>query len=269
MQIELVGCTSSGKTTLLRGILQACRERGIDAVSGYDYVLIKAKLNWVRGYLARTLLIDLVSLINCFWTWRKNYKFYFLTLQILFNLPSSISLFEKLNIARNVFKKVGIYEVICRYVSENQIVLMDEGTLNTANYLFVHIAAEFPPEYFSTFKTLVPLPDAVIYLRQDESVMIERTLVRGHKRIPDGSHELAERFIKRAINTFDELAVNPTVRSRLVIVNNSRDIIVPSENQHCSNQSVVLSVLQAGIDVINNDQLLKRQAYVTSGAYTQ
>ena len=262
MQIELIGCTSSGKTTLLRGILQACRERGIDAVSGYDYVLIKASLNWVRGYLARTLLIDLVSLVNCFWTWRKNYKFYFLTLQILFNLPSSISLFEKLNIARNVFKKVGIYEVICRYASDKQIVLMDEGTLNTANYLFVHVTSERPTEFFSIFERLVPLPDVVIYLKQDESIMIERTLARGHKRIPDGSHELAKCFINRAVATFDELSMNPTIRARLVIVNNDQRVIVPPENHLYSNRNLVLSVLQAGIDLIKNDDSLEKKSYI-------
>ena len=264
MQIELVGCTSSGKTTLLRGILQACRDQGIDAVSGYEYVLMKAHLNWVKGTLMRTLLLDLVSLISCFRTWRKNYEFFILTLKILFKLPSSTSFFVKLNIARNVYKKVGIYEIICRYDSDNQIVLMDEGTLNTANYLFVHVSAERPIEHFSTFKTLVTLPDVVIYLKQEEKVMIERTLIRGHKRIPDGSRELVERFVHRAVTTFDELTVDPSVRSRLVIVSNSQDIVVPPEYQHHSKQSFVLNLLQAGIDVINNDGLPKNKPILNS-----
>ena len=184
MQVELIGCTSAGKSTLAESVLWAYRGIGMDASMGADFVLQQVGLNWVKGKLARTILIDIIALFACLTTWRSNYAFYRFASGVVLGLPVTVSWLERLNIARNTFKKVGIYELVRRGASDRQVVLLDEGTLHTAHYLFVHVSTEPNIADLATFAKLVPLPDVVVHVRQSKSVLIERTLQRGHKRIP-------------------------------------------------------------------------------------
>lgn len=250
MQIELIGCTSAGKSTLVRGILQAGREQGIDILTNDDFVLNLVWLNWVKNKLARTLCMDLIALFACLITWRDIIEFYLFAIRIILRLPPSVAWFEKLNIARNVLKMVGVYEIVLHCGSDQQIVLADEGTLHTAHYLFVHVSVEPNINDISTFVKLVPLPDMVIYVQQDEDILIERTLARKHKRIPDGSHAQVELFIKRATSTFDKLAQHSVVKSRLVVVDSQRNIIIAKDDQNDPLLAKALEIIRAGIDAV-------------------
>ena len=62
MQIELIGCTSAGKSTLAACIVASCRVRGIEVVKSDDFVLERVRLQWIRRRLARTVLMDVLSL---------------------------------------------------------------------------------------------------------------------------------------------------------------------------------------------------------------
>jgi hypothetical protein len=254
MQIELIGCTSAGKSTLLRGILKVCREQEIEALSGDDFVLEQIRLNWVKSYLARTLLVDLFSLFACLLTWRKNLDFYLLTFRTVLRLPATVTWFTKLNIVRNTLKKIGIYEIIQHCDSAEQIVLLDEGTLHTAHYLFVHLSTEPSRLDLSIFARLVPLPDMAIYLRQDEAVLIERTLNRGHKRIPDGSYAKVRLFIKRAVDTFDNLVQHSGVERRLLVVDNQQNLISGQDDQNDPSSAIALKIVRAGISALIDDK---------------
>lgn len=230
MLIELIGCTSAGKSTLARDILRACRERDIELLMGDDFVLKQVRLDWVKGSLARTLLMDLLLSFVCLVTWQNNLEFCAFAGQIILRLP--IGRLEKLNMARNVLKKIGVYEIIRRRGSDQQVVLVDEGTLHAAHYLFVHVSVPPNASDVATFARLAPLPDVAIYVRQSEVVLIERTLKRGHKRIPDCSYAKVEIFIKRAVETFDKLVEQPMIERRLLVVDNQRQhCIRPDEEQ--------------------------------------
>jgi thymidylate kinase len=218
MQIEFIGCTSAGKSTLASKVFQVCREHGLDAYMGDNFVLDQARLNWVQGRLIRTLLIDVISLFVCLASWRGNHEFYQFTLRTLWRLPNTVGWLQKLNIARNTFKKIAIYEIIRHRACDRQVVLLDEGTLHTAHYLFVHVSVEPNTSDLLTFISLVPLPDVVVYIKQSDSVLIERTLARGHKRISQHSYPQVERFVKRAIDVFDVLKQQPAIEERLMVV---------------------------------------------------
>lgn len=252
MIIELFGSTSSGKSTLLEGIIKASHEQGIKAYNAEAYVLGKVRLNWLRGYLPRTLAIDLIALLNSLFAWRRNFDFFYLMATVLLSLPSKTGLFTKLNIARNVLKKIGIYEYIRRNSNDQEIVLMDEGTINTANYLFVHPGVERSDLHFSTFVRTVPLPDVAIYLREDEEILVERTLERGHKRIQNGSAKRVEKFIKLSMDTFETLIQNIRIASRLVIINNHHQIIFSRKCKNLSLEALILKVLQGGLLVVDS-----------------
>ncbi|MFQ5545231.1 MAG: hypothetical protein ACE5FE_04540 [Acidiferrobacterales bacterium] len=69
MQIELMGCTGAGKSTLIRGMLEDCRAGGLVAWRGDDFALQQAGLTGLKDHLGRTLLVDLFSLFGCLLAW--------------------------------------------------------------------------------------------------------------------------------------------------------------------------------------------------------
>ena len=228
MQIELIGCTSAGKSTLTRSILQVSHEQEPGIILGDDFVLKQVRLNWIKSHLPRTFLLNLAGLFACLVTWRNNRKLYLYTTQLLFRLP--INLLEKLNLLRNVLKKIGIYEIIRFRSTDQQVVLVDEGVLQAAHNLFVHVSVEVKTEGLSTFAGLISLPDVIIYFRQPESLLIDRIMKRGHKRIPDRSYGNVVRFVKRAVTTFDKLVQHPAVANRMLVVDGSHDVIMTTND---------------------------------------
>ena len=216
MQIELLGCTGVGKSTLADRMREANVGRGLRVVLGDELVLRRHRLNWVKPYLARTLLIDVLAAGACLATWRGHREFHHFATRVIFGLPTGW--YEKLNLARNVLKKIGIYEIVKRYDAERQIVLVDEGTLHAAHNLFVHLRVEPDPADFETFLRLVPMPDVALLVVESESVVIERTLRRGHPRIPSGSRPDVERFVRLALELFERLAAHASVRERTLLL---------------------------------------------------
>lgn len=245
MQIELIGCTSAGKSTLIGGILQASSQQGLDIFLGDDFVLRQVRLDWINSHLARTLIVDLVALFACLVTWRNNQEYYRFATQTLLQLP--IARFEKLNLFRNVLKKIGIYEIIRFRSNDEQIVLVDEGVLQAAHNLFVHGSVDVEMDKILTFARLIPLPDVVVYLRQPESVLIDRTTERGHKRIPDRTFGNVFRFVNRAVTTFDKLVENPAVASRLLVVDGGQNVVVVANDQDNPLLDRAAKIIQSGI----------------------
>lgn len=242
MQIELIGCTSAGKSTLARSVLQDCRQQGLDIFLGEDFVLKQFRLNWIKSRLLRKLLVNLAGLCACLVTWRKNLEFYLFATQILFQLP--IPRLERLQLLRNVLKRIGMHEIVRFRSTDQQIILVDEGALQTAHNLFVHGSACVKTEILSTFVRLIPLPDVIVYLRQPEPLLIDRTMKRGHKRIPDRSYDYVVPFVKQAVTTFDELVQYPAVENRVMVVNGSQDAITAVGAQDNPVMGLALKIIQ-------------------------
>ena len=251
MLIEIIGCTSAGKSTQARSIFQACRGQGIDIFLGDDFVLRQIRLQWIKINLLRKLLVNLFALFVSLLTWRNNLEFYAFATQFVFQLP--IAWLEKLGLLRNVLKKIGIYEIIRLRSTDQQIILEDEGVLHAAHHLFVHCSIQVKAEHLATFIKLIPLPDVIVYLRQPESLLIDRTMKRGHKRIPVGSYSDVARFIKNAVATFDKLAQYPAVESKLLLVNvnggQNVDIVAPDQDDPLVRKAlkIIQNEMTAGI----------------------
>jgi hypothetical protein len=261
MQIELIGCTGAGKSTLANRIMASCRARGIGVVRSDDFVLERLHLNWVRRRIPRTLLMDVISLWTCLVTWQAKPGLYPFVLRVLTGLRRT-SWFERLNVGRNVLKKIGIHEIIRRHSGDARIVLVDEGSVQAAHNLFVHWSVGVSPGDVARFARLVPLPDITIYVKEHENVLIARTMARGHKRIPGRSSAQVEVFIKRAVETFDLLARQPRLADRLLVVGpgaegNGRPAVGDHPARH-----LALEILQAGVSALRGE----RPARSVSGA---
>lgn len=231
MQIELIGCTSSGKSSLARNLLKSDAQQGFNLVTSYDFVLQWAHLDWIKNHRVRMLLLNVIAFLACLFTWRKNLAFYRFAGGVIARLPHGISLFEKLKIARIAARNVGIFEIVHRNKSDRQVVLADEGTLHIAHYLFVHVSVEPDLSHLDTFIHMVSLPDVAVYIRQPESVLISRASRRGHKRIPEGASVMVNRFIQHGRAVFEELAECSNLADRLVIVNDGEVIQPARESQ--------------------------------------
>lgn len=245
MQIEIIGCTSAGKSSLAGGILAAGRGRSVRTSMADEYVLEQWRLQWLKSRLARTLVMDVLSLLACIATWRNNCAFLRLTLAMVRRLP--VGSFQKANLARNVAKKVGIHEMIRRYSSGEDVVLVDEGTLQSAHYLFVHVSTAAVAEDVASFAKLVPLPDVAVYVTQGERVLVERTLQRGHARLRDPSRETVELFVKRAVAAFDGMWREAVLSGRMALVERGDGVVIGASRQDETVRRAV-NIIQAGID---------------------
>jgi hypothetical protein len=252
MQIELIGCTGAGKSTLAGRIVEGCRARGIEVVKSEDFVLQRVRLQWIKRRLARTVLLDVISLLTCLVTWRTRPGLYRFTFRTIARVRASW--FERLNLARNVFKKIGIHEIIRHHAGDERVVLVDEGSLHAAHNLFVHVSVGVNPADIGTFAGLVPLPDIAIYVREHERVLIERTMARGHKRVPGRSGAQVEVFIRRAIQTFEVLTQQPELVGRLLVVSTEGDVRVRQEQGGHPALSRALEILRVGMGALRGER---------------
>jgi hypothetical protein len=249
VHIELVGCTSAGKSVLTRGIERACVRRGVDVVLNDDLVLGRVFLRWVRGEFLRRRIVDLLSLAACARSWRTHRRLIAFALDASRRAPCSWT--GRLNIARNVLRKVGIFEIVRRSLSDERVVLVDnEGVLQAAHNLFVHASGSSADAEVATFLGLAPLPDAVVYVQEQEAVMVSRTLARGHRRVPEGSVEDARQFVRGAVRVFERLAAEAAVRRRLVVVDARRDVVVAFEGAGDPRLRAAADLVRDGVEAV-------------------
>jgi hypothetical protein len=243
--IELIGCTSAGKSTLASLILQFCRDEGFDVSLGEDFLLDQFHLGQVGNFTARALLVNIISLPVALSNWGKYRHFYSFSFRTITHLQ--IPWREKVYLVRNILKSIGIYEIAHTRADSCQVILLDEGPLHSANALFVHVAAAPPEGELSEFVRVVPFPDAAVYLREREEVLIRRTIARGHKRIQNGNRSEVEQFVQSAIAMFERLSQEPLVQSKLLIVNN-RQVTLPQSDSGSPLQKFILNIIRACLD---------------------
>jgi hypothetical protein len=220
VQIELTGCTSAGKTTLMSRICRVSREQSPDVAAGDEFILGLVRLNGIRSHIARTLVIDFIAGIACLVTIGRYWEFYRFSLCLIIRLRTGW--FERLNLSRNVLKKIGVFETIRQFAPPSKIVVVDEGTLHAAHNLFVHLNSKPTEDDFRTFFRLVPLPEAAVYLKEAAPVLILRTHRRKHPRLRSADVTGKRLFIEQAISTFERLESEPKVRQILLIAEMSR-----------------------------------------------
>src|SRR5512134_2259652 len=112
MHVEVIGCTSSGKTTLTRALERVGRARGLAVWNGDDFVLGTLGLGWIEGEFLRRRVVDAISLPACFRARHAYRDLLRLALGVSRTTPGSWT--ARLNVARNASRKVGIYDIVRR-----------------------------------------------------------------------------------------------------------------------------------------------------------
>ena len=228
MHIELIGSTSAGKTTLAKKMMEAGKNNGVEVSLSDDFMLGQLHLGWVRNEFIRRRLVEITA-FAVWLTCLAKYKdfFGFVTREGKY---SPGSWFYKMNRIRNVIRKIGIYEFISRRSGSQQVVLADnEGILQGVHNLFVHQNSQADLHKIAHYVDLVPLPDVVLYLRQEEDVLVARTIARGHDRVTGSSHDSVVHFIRQAVAVFNEMINIPKIQERLLIVDGQLNIQLEAE----------------------------------------
>jgi hypothetical protein len=222
--LELFGPSSGGKSSLAKRLLTAPRDGRVFTLA-QDRLLERVGLGWLSGHLARTLALDALAALAVLATWRAARAYYAFSAAHAFRGAGSASFGLRLNLLRNAWKAVALRLVAPRFAAPGEVLLMDEGPLQTANYLLVRADGAPSLAAVEAFLAVVPLPDAAVYVRLDEEALVRRTLSRGHPRVHDGSRSASRRFVRNALAAFDRIAAEPRVAERLLL----REALAPSE----------------------------------------
>jgi len=223
MHIDLIGSTSAGKTTLAKKMMEAGKNSGVDVSLSDDFMLEQLYLGWVKNEFFRRRFVEIIAFMIWLTCLAKYKEFFGFVVRESRSSPGSW--FYKMNRIRNVIRKIGIYEFISRRVGSQQVVLADnEGILQGVHNLFVHQNGQADLHKIARYVELVPLPDVVLYLRQEESVLVARTIERGHGRVTENSHDKVVHFVRQAVAVFNELINVPKVQERLLIVDGQLNI---------------------------------------------
>lgn len=219
MIIELMGCTSSGKSTLLQHIIARHRGQSPEVISAKALILRKMGVSWLKNDSGQRILINVVGLA---WSlaFAIQYKTLFgFLLRVLRQIPAEISVSERIKIARIAVRNLGIYHCVKHFDNPECIVILDEGTLHIAHYLFVY--ENVVPDIAQTkqFISQAPLPDGVVFLRVPRICLVERTLARGHARVNSGSEQAAQNFVDHALAVFDCVNQCVELNGKLVTIN--------------------------------------------------
>lgn len=227
MQIELVGCTSAGKSTLATQITDAARAEGIDLLLADEFAVDQLGLGHLRKRWLRAVVVHIVALWGCVSKGRRHARFIKFSYREL--RETKISRRQQWNQLRKVLKQLGRYEVIRGGRQSQTPVLVDEGTLHAAHNLFIHAGCEFDSDHVQQFAEIVPLPDVVIYVRQREDVLVERTLKRGHPRISDPTRQSVEKFVRQAVLAFEQLSEHERISPRMIVVQDGMVVSRPMD----------------------------------------
>ena len=212
--LELFGPSSGGKSSLATRLVAGGGGPGFTHAE--DRLLARVGLGWVPAGLPRSLVLHAVAALGVLVTWREGRAFYrFAAAEALHGAwPASRRL--RLHLLRNAWKAAAIRLLAPRLAGPGELLLMDEGPLQTANYLLVHHSVAPSAAVLETFLRVVPLPDAAAYVRVSEAELVSRTLARTHPRVPAGSPAASARFVAHALAVFERVAAEPRVHERLV-----------------------------------------------------
>ena len=223
MIVEFIGCTGAGKTTLIKEVQRRLARKAEVAIS-FDLVAERMGVRGVTSRTAKNLIAELVGFPFFLRSLNRHKAYIVFALRMLARQATN-STFFTINNLRSLERKIGVYE-ITRRADHNRIILVDEGTVLSAHNIFVFTDAVYTREEIARFAGLVPLPDAILYIKAPVDILVQRSLLRTDppREMKSKSPALVEKYVKRAVTVFDQLVEAENIQRRTLIVE-SPDLI--------------------------------------------
>lgn len=217
MIIEFIGCTGVGKTTLISEV-QNRLAKTTPVTTSFELIATPLGLNHVSSRMFRNFIQEIVVLPIFIRRLRRNKSIIAYAVRML-RRHADLSIFT-INNLRGIERKIGVYEKISAY-KDNQIILVDEGTVHLAHKIFVFNNAGYTCDEIAGFARLIPVPDLIVYVRAPVENLIQRTLNRSDppREIRKNQH-LTEEYIYRAVAMFEQIILTENIKSRLLVVEN-------------------------------------------------
>lgn len=218
MIVEFIGTTGAGKTTLIKEV-KLRLSKSAQVTTSFDLIASPLGLGGVTHPTARNLIQELIGLPFFLQSLYRHRAYVDLYLRLLARQEKySFFMFNNL---RSLERKLGVFETINRN-KQDQIILVDEGTVLSAHHVFVFTNVRYTIEEISRFASVLPLPDLIVYLR----VPMEDLLGRSQQR-PDPprmmrlkDHAQNEIYLRRAVTVFEQLVITEQIQNRVLIVDN-------------------------------------------------
>ena len=218
MIVEVLGCTSSGKSTLIRKLLAEVSHKDVSLTS----------LSVKRTNLLWLLISDLVLLLS-FMIFSKHQVSVFRFLKIC--LKRNDSLWMRVNLFRNFITKQGEFQLARRRVSE--IILMDEGCLHAFSNIFSHYDDSLDIVNATCLIELVPKPDVILRIVAPEEIVVARAKNRPDPPWPD-LEDKQWRCIFRHTESLYQMILNKLEVIPVITVN-SLDMNIPNVIRQLNN----------------------------------
>ena len=217
MIVEFIGSTGAGKTTLISEV-QRRLATTTKVTTPFELIATRLGLGNVTSRTARNLIQEFYGfwyLIRLLPRHRATITF---SLRMLARKSDSKIL--TFNNLRSLVRKIGVYEILRR--QQDEIILVDEGTVLLAHVLFIYNKAYYTQEEIIEFASLIPLPDAVVYVKAPTDILIKRSMQRTDppREMKTKDPALVEKYVTDAVAMFEQLIQTDEIRNRVLIVDN-------------------------------------------------
>ena len=194
MIIELTGIPGSGKSTILKKLKEELKDE--------KYIFDVKK--YILRFSGNTIIFDIILLVNFFRLTKADRE----ALSKIFKIlkKSKNSIFHKINILRNSYKKFIIYRMLDKI--DNRIFFIDEGISHIPFTLFVDISKSINIKEIDNILEFLPKVDKILNIDADDKILLERVIQRGkkgHRRIDFSNKENIVKFMRQSRQVSDKV----------------------------------------------------------------
>lgn len=211
MIIEFTGIPGSGKSTILRELQKTLTDK--------KYIFDIPK--YILGFEGNTIVYDLYLTINIFRLSKIDWQVLRQIFHILKN--SKNSLFHKVNILRNAYKRLVINNILEK---KKEIFFIDEGISHLPLTIFVNINRTLDHKEIIKFINLLDKNNKIFLVDAPDDILLSRVIKRGkegHRRIDFDNKESIIKFMSQSRDVI-ELIKNKLDISQYENMSNEIDI---------------------------------------------
>jgi hypothetical protein len=216
--VEFAGCSGAGKSALYGRVRAMLRSQRIEAISPLELLLSSHVARRLESTRLSNLVLESASrhwtrpaldhYASCWSNARQQID------------RHSVSLRERWRLRRSCRRKLSV-AYGSHQIATNQIVLVDEGTVQLTHILFGR-RTNWDSTEIDRFVASLPLPDVLVQVTAPLQVVQRRIDGRGRPPLPDRSELQRRQFLAQSRAIFAQACQIANLQSRWLVVNNAQ-----------------------------------------------
>lgn len=200
MLVELTGCSSAGKSTIIDALLANRVGK-----SGEQTALELIRLGRLVGTPMSVPVCEMLSMYGWLRFRRERKVFHSAARKAAMAFPSGTRTRERANRIRNAWRHTFLFLVLRRHADPSELVLIDTGPVHTVHNFFIHTNVSPNVVAVNRYLEAMPRADLTLVVQASREALISRTLERTHRRVADGDRGEAESFVDHSLEVFGEI----------------------------------------------------------------